>query len=576
MTVLAYLGLPSPQAFIARARKARDAWTASFLYAWLMYEALAFLTDGWPDARVLQPHFDRDRLPELRASLPNTAVIRFDELDEARTALRKTEELLTALFAYCGRRVRALLRPEADGGMDETRWAAQIATFPEVLWCAVEAEPGEDADSLAARAASVWEARRHLRDRVRFAPGAAGVFGCTMCGRREAAITDPDAAKRLAGRLPRDFRRAEGLCAVCLVVRFAFAARCFKTTDGFGVPSVATVAAGPWLPDADRALRATESFGIFVEEIDKARWRDPHPNPLRGQKAHRELVGLLGALYGVDPPEPPPGTGKDAWEKKIKSALDWRGELLSEARVAPPPKRYALVAYDGDGIGAFFRSLRPGQREDASRRLAGFGVDVAPQIVESPESLGALLYAGGDDGRFFVPLDRALGVLDALRKAFTQAMGDGHRLTLSAGVAVAEVRHPLDLVVEAAHYGRDVAKAEYGRDALCVVWLTGEGARLAGGQFGEGASDLISDLGVVADAFTGPLSRSLATTLEDLARQWEPPVPAAVFADLARERLLESGQTPAVEVIDRWLDALPPPRAAGLVRLARDLAGVEV
>jgi hypothetical protein len=308
-----------------------------------------------------------------------------------------------------------------------------------------------------------------------------------MCGRRETAITDPDTVTRLAGRWPRDFRRAEGLCAVCLVVRFAFPAGCFGAAKGVGVPSVATVAASPWLPDADRALRAAESFAIFVEEIDKARWRDPHPNPLRGQEQHRELVGFLGAIYGVDPPEPPPDTAKDAWEKKIKSALDWRGEL-SEARIAPPPKRYALVAYDGDGIGAFFRSLRPEEREDASRRIAGFGLDIAPQIVESSESLGALLYAGGDDGRFLAPLDRVLGVLDALRKAFTQAMGDGHQLTLSAGVAVAEVRHPLDLVVEAAHYGRDVAKAEYGRDACCVVWLTGEGARLAGGGSGRAAA----------------------------------------------------------------------------------------
>jgi hypothetical protein len=394
-----------------------------------------------------------------------------------------------------------------------------------------------------------------------------------MCGRREAAITDRDAITRLAGRLPRDFRRAEGLCAVCLVVRFAFPAGCFGTTDRFGVPSVATVAVGPWLPDADTALRGAPSFAGFVEAVNEARWRDPHPNPLRGQEQHRELVGLLGALYGVDPPEPPAGMATREWQDRIDWVEEWRRELLSEARIAPPPKRYALVAYDGDGIGAFFRSLRPEQRGDASRRLAGFGLDVAPRLVKS-RATGALLYAGGDDGRFLAPLDRVLGVLDALRKAFTQAMGDGHRLTLSAGVAVAEVRHPLDLVVEAAHYGRDVAKAEYGRDACCVVWLTGEGARLAGGRFGEGGGDLISDLGVVADAFNESLSRSLATTLEDLARQWGPAVPTAVFADLARERLLEAGQTPAVEVIERWLDALPPPRAAGLVRLARDLAGV--
>jgi CRISPR-associated protein len=215
VTVLAHLGLPSPQAFIARARKARDAWTASFLYAWLMEQALTFLTEGWPGARVLQPYFDRERRPEQRASLPNTAVIRFDELDEARIALSKTEELLTALFAYCGRRVRALLRPEADGGMDQTRWAAQIATFPEVLWCAVQAEPGEEDDTLVARAAGVWEARRHLRDRVRLAPGAAGCSGarCAGGGRPPSPTQIPSHASPAGGRGTSAARRVCARCA---------------------------------------------------------------------------------------------------------------------------------------------------------------------------------------------------------------------------------------------------------------------------------------------------------------------------------------------------------------------------
>ncbi|MGH8933184.1 MAG: hypothetical protein ACRDZO_21775, partial [Egibacteraceae bacterium] len=95
MTVVAHLGLASPQAFIAQVRKARDAWTASLIYARLMGEALAFLTEGWPDARVLQPHFDPSRRPEPRASLPNTAVVRFDDLAQARAALSETEATLT-------------------------------------------------------------------------------------------------------------------------------------------------------------------------------------------------------------------------------------------------------------------------------------------------------------------------------------------------------------------------------------------------------------------------------------------------------------------------------------------------
>lgn len=586
MAVIAYLGLPSPQAFISKARKARDAWTASFIYADLMREGLMHITNLGLGIRVIQPHFDPAHPPHaLRACLPNYTAIRFAQLNEAKAALDSTAQAMSQHFVERASEVKRHLERLA-GHIDDTMWDQQIQTFPEVLWCVVEGTPGEQEDELATRALHVWDARKLLRDRVQLAPRQTGASGCTMCGRREMVTLDRTAVKRLADRLPRDFRPSEGLCAVCLVVRFRFSTDSPEVSRGFGVPSVTTVAASPWLARAAQAMPEIENSD-FADAAKNARWVDSRPTPVPGQKtdpALVHLVALLDAIYDVDPPEP------SSKEPKARAQVDEDVELVRLYRphlfdqTGRPPRRYALVAYDGDQVGEFFRACTSAQRDKASKQLATFAMRTAPELLESADALGVLLYAGGDDGRFLVPVDRTLRVVNQLRAAFS-GLSDGDEIdryplagvTLSAGIAVADAHHPLELVVEEANRALETAKSEeYGRNAFCVAWLTGGGVRAAGGKFTDGLTDLVDELQVVTRHFADrSLSRSLASTFEALARHFDANVPEPVFADLARERLLMAPHTAAGDVIERWLGSFPPRRAAGLVRLSRDLAAVE-
>lgn len=553
MTAVASLAMPDPQVFIGRARKARDAWTASFVFADLMRIGLAQLHDG--GGLMLQPWFDPGgaALP-LRAALPNKAVAAFPNADAATAALARAETAMVGEFRSLTARVHQFLT-RLGVVPDPQLWDTQATTFPEVLWVVADDQDGGVARQ---RAEALAKARKGIRDRVRLSPERIGrdVSGCTLCGCRQAVVPAGDAPGSLARRLPRDVRRAEALCTICLVVRFAFSSGHFQRAGGFRVRSVSEVAAGPWMGRVDLGSPAVRQF---VETAAEVGWCD----------GAASLANATEAVYGVDPP--------DAASNDDLGLVAIARDELFEAVGAAPARRYALVAFDGDRMGEHFRSLLTAEeRLASSRALAAFATSEAPAAVESTLGLGQLLYAGGDDGRFLAPAGRVLHIVRELRQRLATTLPG---LTLSAGIAVADVQHPLDLVIDSAVKSLDVAKERYGRDAFAVVWLTGGGHRLAGGRFVDAAgSDLVEGLArVAADFANQSLSRSLPTTVQALAEKFDDSQGQdPVFADLARERLLvaTAGAVGSMPVVSRWLDTLAPGRAAGLMRLARDLATV--
>lgn len=560
--VLGYLGLPSPQAFIAHTRKARDAWTASFLYADLMDHGLAVLAGAGAD--ILQPHVRPGSAPPWRASYPNYGVARFSDLDTAEAALEHAAQAMRAHFVALANQVGAFLAGLQGNG---DQWNRQVATFPEALWCAFGGEEGDE--DLRRGARELWEARKRLRDQVGLEPEA-GRPGCQLCGRRE-GLGGSGAPQELHDRFPRDVGEAEALCALCLIVRFAFASGFWDHGHDFGVPSLTAVAAAPWL---ERVTTQGQADLDGFEQLAKGLgWLDPGVKPVPAQRdntAVRRWVTLLDALYGVDPPP-------DADLESLAILAEYRRDLLG--RLDPGarrlPGRVALIAFDGDRLGAQFAQRDEQGRRELSTALAGFALEAVPAEVENSQHLGFLIYAGGDDGRLLAPASRALALLEALHASYGQAMGGA---TLSAGVALAEVSHPLELVVDAANAALEVAKEDYGRDALCVAWLTSGGTRLAGGPFRLGGNlvDAICQLG---DAFAQHLlSASFPVSVAALAKDWEPTSPvaaaaSAAFCDLVRLALVGAPQlpTPARRVVETWLSNLEPPRVAGLVHLARDM-----
>lgn len=562
MTWVGVIGLFSPQALIRHSRKARDAKTASMILSDLMGRALDTLDAG--GATVLQPHVSSEDSGTSRPVHPNIAVIEFNDEDQGISLLEAAAGAMRSRWNEMSTRVISYLRNSGAPVGDAHRWDTHQATFPELAWVLAEGSSSEAAE---AAAWEVWDARRLVRDGYRLEPGEPGRSGCTLCGRRDGLLPP---GTTFAEQRTSDLRRWETLCGPCLVVRFAVPAKAFGRP--VSVPSLTAVAAGPWLAGLPVDVTVVDGLEDLETSARELAWDNADDHPVPGLENGRGVVPYLDALYGVGDPGQPDN--------------EWLA-ILAEARqrlvrgYQRLPTRYVLVAFDGDQMGEHFRTRTGAERSALSANLAEFAQQVAPSVVESRAvdgrcALGSLLYAGGDDGRFLVPAATALDAVERLRLAFGELLGGP---TLSAGIAFAEVHHPLDAVVDAANDALETAKEEYGRASFCASWLTGRGSRTAGGGFAATGQPLIPAVLAVAGAFSrNEISKGLTHAIDTLAAaDWPAGGPCREFEDLVHERLVAGDTSPeAVVLVRSWMHRFEPGRAAGLARLARDLASVGV
>lgn len=161
---------------------------------------------------------------------------------------------------------------------------------------------------------------------------------------------------------------------------------------------------------------------------------------------------------------------------------------------------YAVLAMDGDHIGAALTREKNGYRvtPDFHRRfsetLASFAQHQAGAIVGKHG--GLLIYAGGDDVLALLPLKSSLSCAAELREEFTATMAPpvvDEPMTVSAGLAIAHSKAPLQDVVRAAREAESRAKNALGRNAysVCLMKRSGEIVHW-GARWDSGAIALIN------------------------------------------------------------------------------------
>jgi len=291
-----------------------------------------------------------------------------------------------------------------------------------------------------------------------------------------------------------DLRSSEMLCAVCLTKRFAHR---FDIAKELGLdwgepdqrvklrfPSVASIASAPF-----RSYLARTASHAAVNHWHGA-----------VQQAHHRLgftlpgnqVRGLGGLGRGEPLLEPDGTWLYARSYDIDTCLRDhddptadRGSLsecLEQGRTAlaaisadrKASAYYAIVMLDVDDMGAWLDGSHPlfpklggaarpvsaSLHADISRRQGVLATQRLHEVVE--EHLGQLVYSGGDDVLAFLPLQNVSACLVALRERFTQTDALGRAVTLSAGVAVADWKAPLQGVLRRARRAESEAKQSPG------------------------------------------------------------------------------------------------------------------
>ena len=475
------------QGFVSQSRRTRDLWGSSYLLAFLSAHAMRGAQDA--GGEIVQPLIAGDPLyrwvggdrsgeaPRI-GTLPNHFVVEVDS-DAEPVAEAAVESFRFAWNKVCAVvRDRYITHTGSAGNGTETIWKRQIGAFWEITWTA---GPSGCGGGLLAR---------RKRWRSHCPPDEPGDKCTVMHDRQELSgfvrAQNSDGQDAFWGLVRTrlgllDLRDNERLCAV------AFVKRLFPRVAGDALgwdvgashwPSTVYVGAMPWMRRVERAIpRQAAAYAGAVEQHAKDEvFSMQRPSFGLGVQAaggfskldanylHREFVMSERRCPLVE------GAGSETRRELIRLLKDIYESRDEEGRqLLPPPLFYALLLADGDRLGRLLGKLGS---ETVSKALATFTCSV-PDIVEKYQ--GVTVYAGGDDVLAMLPVPDALVCAEALSDTYRRAFADAGAkdgATLSAAVVFAQVRLPLNHVLDEAHRLLDsVAKDGNGRDSLAAAVL---------------------------------------------------------------------------------------------------------
>jgi CRISPR-associated protein Cmr2 len=130
---------------------------------------------------------------------------------------------------------------------------------------------------------------------------------------------------------------------------------------------------------------------------------------------------------------------------------------------------------DGDGIGKRLSEENGKNVELIKSALAKFTKSVGAYFdPDDNKSLGALIYAGGDDVLALLPVDTAIEAACELEKrykdAFSDKRADDQNYTISASIIYSHFKNPLSAALrQSALLLDDIAKEKNGRSSLALA-----------------------------------------------------------------------------------------------------------
>lgn len=495
------------QGFVAQARRTRDFWAGSFILSWLSSVAIAAIQKQGgviqfpvPDksymAYLMGDTAQQGSKPPQQGSIPN----RFMATTATVPGDFKPEWVTEAVQAAW----RALAQAVWNGDLKDYQnsptqdiWQRQIKDFWEVSWVLSDGKQP-----------SLLDRRKNWRNPV--LPAEPGHKCMMMDGWQELSgitavnmkqintfwsILASNGQKGIASDI--DQGGQEHLCAMAFIKRrfsryFAGVKLelpgCGGTIQGWpvpsAVPSVAFLAAAPWLAEAIK--RTPQAFEAFNEsasqlvdyseaehvkdggfEIDIASVKEA-AKQAPGFK--RIWAGLDGQVYFESALENYSRIFGPHLHKAARATSRALSDLVRTADVGKPSPYYAILRMDGDQLGKHMGDKN--KQQPISQALNQF-TNGAGDLVRQHN--GFLIYAGGDDVLALFSLEDALPAAAALQAAYKAAFKQQDwtceevKSTLSGAIEFVHFRTPLARVLADSNQLLDeVAKDQTGRDAIAV------------------------------------------------------------------------------------------------------------
>jgi CRISPR-associated protein Cmr2 len=520
------------QSFIAQARKARDLWSGSFLLSLLME---AGMQDIERTALIFPAEPALDSFAKNIPDLPNKYVACFPSFHTAQTtALTSTRQIEERWLSICEDVWQKNLHPFAGASHAITRtiWERQISpeALFEIFWVIVERHD-KDYPTWLRQAQEALSARKRSRT-VKWFPEKAlwsePGEKSTISGERE-ALRGQEASheairsfwKSIATTFPHDLNQSgdEQLDAIDMVKRFAFHAQALATKNiDAAFPSTSSIATASYvrqllsstLPQTEiqdwlhatrwpldrmatntlpmltslanddatkRAILSRDGDCFFPETFTAYRLKKDYSITPDYQAAHRAARGRKALA-------------------KLLAATDCAG-------IVRPTPYYAMILMDGDKMGPLVGGVANEYEHNAiSRAVSTFSRKQAPTIVHERYP-ARLVYAGGDDIFALAPLTHdykqnerlipdgemvekpiptVLALVDQLQQVYcnevqaaVQSEERKRSVTASIGIAIAHHYTALSSVRRIAKEAEELAKKQYGRNALVVIILRRSG-----------------------------------------------------------------------------------------------------
>lgn len=488
------------QDFIAQARRSRDLWFGSHLLSEIARAAARSIAQAkgtliFPAVDGNDPELlpcDAMRRPGLEGDVPlavaNKLLAQVADREAAERCILAARQAARSRWLELADQARHHASSLIDWSQVQSIWKEQVDGVLEFYAAAAPVTEGEFAkvrDALERTLA----ARKNLREFQQFQHHRPGAPKSSFDGGRVSVLRPPSQSREVR----RKFRipQAENLDAVGVVKRAGGQPEQF-------VP-ITNVALAGWLTE----IRQNPEVGPQVDELEQT-MRNGDLRELFGRVERNDLpagrafrsdaqVFLEGRLEAIFIELTDATTGRELRSNSTYQGLLNQIRNIRKAVPTPPTPYVAVLVADGDRMGASLSRLdAANEMRQFSKHLSQFA-QMAREIVEQ-ESLGSLLYAGGDDVVAFLPLGTAVACAARLRLAFTKLMAPGRALpeswsgdaelpTLSVGIGIGHVLDGMGNLLELGREAERLAKgsnlpAELQRDALAILVDKRSGGKL--------------------------------------------------------------------------------------------------
>lgn len=522
MNYIIKLSFGPVQEFIAAARKLEDLWSGSRMLGDLIKAVLKTVQEE-ELGEIIYPV--RDSSADV-ANLPNTVLLKLNGDRGPESVAGRVQDVFQGGFREMVTNVKQL----AGCIWVEEVTERQIDAFPEFSWAAAPYSGNGAFKTAIDLADRLFFAGKNTR---RFPPGRETGIKCTLhpnlaalCPQGLAKTDDGDDPGLNPDKLAREFwktlkcrpdvnqkiihaLRSDGSERFSTI---GLAKRMYRRDPKYTAahfPSTCSIAGALW---RRRFLDELDKDGIFqkaagdqltqahqmltqIKRKDEQRfyelWADPEAVPDLLESAGGGAV--KEQFLSIEPSsfiETEPQQGDIDKKNEVAPFLKCIQNLLQLAQekgAGSPPRHYALIFADGDGMGDIVKSCADEETlHRLSTNLNAFA-EKAIQLIEGKDITGRVIYSGGDDIMAVTPVSTALAAACRLRRKYRKMMtpfqgltkdGGGNLVqfpaTLSAAVVIAPGKYPLYRVLGRARRGLEQEAKHGEKDALAVSVIKGD------------------------------------------------------------------------------------------------------